>query len=485
MLLLPLLLFTVLSGEAAASCSLLRPTQAGDGQPQIGLIFVPGAQIAGAAYLPLLQQIQAAFPGHLWAAATTEWLGEMPNPIQIGSQLNTCLVLAQEAGLSTEHVFFAGHSLGGIVLESYIASHAELAQGIVLLGTWLPDLLRADNEFPVPVLTAIGELDGGGISYLRREWEETKALTEVQRLFTKTILVPQVNHGQVASGTMPESVVDNDIDGELTEEEAHRNYAVRVADWLVLNSGLLLPEDDLSAALARFAGYEAETVHFLQPFFAMLELEQLEEGSTSPFLIKTQLALMDVAVSDNLEVVDRIVNNLPVFQASQPFIQNDPQTGMVTVTTYSHLLYDLDILDFNNHLSASTVMAKMKSADSIYAALGLEPTGYLRPCYALNQMSLELAMAAASPTALNRMLARGRNLTLGEDQVMGWGGLAWEYGSLEWTTLPDGTIQLTSARLTSDVDFPLFPGLHYCHLISPYRALEWIYIESIRHVMHF
>ena len=57
---------------------------------------------------------------------------------------------------------------------------------------WRFACCRADNEFPVPVLTAIGELDGGGISYLRREWEETEALTEVQRLFTKTILVPQV-----------------------------------------------------------------------------------------------------------------------------------------------------------------------------------------------------------------------------------------------------------------------------------------------------
>jgi hypothetical protein len=42
------------------------------------------------------------------------------------------------------------------------------------------------------VLTAIGELDGGGISYLRREWEETEALPEDKRLLTKTILVPQV-----------------------------------------------------------------------------------------------------------------------------------------------------------------------------------------------------------------------------------------------------------------------------------------------------
>ena len=30
--------------------------------------------------------------------------------------------------MSTERVFFGGHSLGGIVLESYISGHAELAQ---------------------------------------------------------------------------------------------------------------------------------------------------------------------------------------------------------------------------------------------------------------------------------------------------------------------------------------------------------------------
>ena len=36
-----------------------------------------------------------------------------------------------------------------------------------------------------------------------------------------------MNHGQVASGEVPESVVDNDIDAELSEEDAHANYAIR------------------------------------------------------------------------------------------------------------------------------------------------------------------------------------------------------------------------------------------------------------------
>ena len=59
---------------------------------------------------------------------------------------------------------------------------------------------RADKEYPVPVLTAIGELDGGGLSYLRREWEETAALPQDKRLLTKTILVPQVSESSLEAG---------------------------------------------------------------------------------------------------------------------------------------------------------------------------------------------------------------------------------------------------------------------------------------------
>ena len=51
--------------------------------------------------------------------------------------------------------------------------------------------------FPTPFMQMIGSLDGGGISYARREYEETEALPEETKLTSFTIVVEDVNHAQV------------------------------------------------------------------------------------------------------------------------------------------------------------------------------------------------------------------------------------------------------------------------------------------------
>ena len=50
-----------------------------------------------------------------------------------------------------------------------VQDHAEKAAGIILIGSYLPDLFGdQSNAFPVPVLTVVGELDGMTISYVYR-----------------------------------------------------------------------------------------------------------------------------------------------------------------------------------------------------------------------------------------------------------------------------------------------------------------------------
>ena len=50
----------------------------------------------------------------------------MPNPLEVGGQLQGCKDMAAQFGLDTTNVFYAGHSLGGIVLENYVSGNLEM-----------------------------------------------------------------------------------------------------------------------------------------------------------------------------------------------------------------------------------------------------------------------------------------------------------------------------------------------------------------------
>ena len=99
----------------------------------------------------------------------------------------------------------------------------------------------------------------------------------------------QVNHAQVASGEVDQGVIDNDIDPELPEEEAHALYGARVADWLALAAlqlGVLSAEQAQGAEL-RFSAYTQDTATFLQPFVLAHQSEQ--RGDTSPYVEDVQV----------------------------------------------------------------------------------------------------------------------------------------------------------------------------------------------------
>ena len=62
------------------------------------------------------------------------------------------------------------------MLETWAKDNADLSTGIILYGSYLPNGFGGNgdtNVFPVPVLTAMGSLDGGALSYVTREARES------------------------------------------------------------------------------------------------------------------------------------------------------------------------------------------------------------------------------------------------------------------------------------------------------------------------
>ena len=104
----------------AASCT-LSPALASATGAEVGLIMIPGANIPGERYLALATKIQEelADKASVWVGITKSWLGNFPNPLEISGALSDCLSQAAAEGLGGP-VYMAGHSLGGIMLETYI-----------------------------------------------------------------------------------------------------------------------------------------------------------------------------------------------------------------------------------------------------------------------------------------------------------------------------------------------------------------------------
>ena len=54
---------------------------------------------------------------------------------------------------------------------------------------------------------------------------------------------------------------------------------------------------------------------------------------------------------DDIAIIDSILTNPLTFQSYSPSAEQ-MENGTTFIHTFSHMTYDLDPLDFNNHLSA-------------------------------------------------------------------------------------------------------------------------------------
>ena len=161
----------------------------------------------------------------------------------------------------------------------------------------------------------MGTLDGAGISYLVRESDEMSYLEDSDPANNggryPTFAIDKVNHAQVSSGKitnifqdhvlkksalkdvlklffsflgpMPDIVTNQDIDPEVSNEEAFTRYATPAVAFMVTQK-----QDFFDGAVIYYFILEIEeaqtfTDNFLAPFRQMMALED-ENGSRTPWI---------------------------------------------------------------------------------------------------------------------------------------------------------------------------------------------------------
>ena len=223
------------------------------------------------------------------------------------------------------------------------------------------------------------------------------------------------------------------------------------------------------------------TDQFLLPFEELRLLEQSEDQKESPWINQAQQIISGASDNDlaNLQVTNQLVGFTEI-GGVKPSIVSESCTAQVV--TYGYNSYPLDPLDFGGLISADVIKAKFKLEDIVQEAL-CEEVSSRRQCADVNAKALELALDVAAPEAKERYLTKGRQLVFGDDYVSPWGP-GWEFDfGLSYTTINASMTEIVATSLISEPDFIISSaaGMHYCDLLSPYRALEWIYISGVQH----
>jgi len=347
--------------------------------------------------------------------------------------------------------------------------------GVILFGSYLTDFLFGDdNNYAVPALTVIGSIDGLALSYAYREWRESHD-ANVPEMYP-VYIAENVNHAQVGSGDVPSFVKDRDISAVMDDDSAHLIYSDIVSTFLILQNQDMFDGTLVETAQAHHLELVQYTESFLGPFNQAYAMEAIMGDNN--WMIRGQEIMAQLTESDGMKVDNSIVP-FDELGETKPSVEITGDCAG-TVKTYSTPEYDWDAFDAGVLTSASVIKAKFKLEDVVRENLCV-PVLERRQCKYVNVAAYELAIEMASEDALARFESVGTQLFFLDDSVSPWGP-GWEYsGGLHYNNVNQTHTSLYSTSLISEPDFIIASaaGMHYCDLLSPYRALEWIYIQSV------
>jgi len=468
-----------------------------DNLRRVGVVMNPGGFVKADLYTQSMQKWQAEAQKKgisLYVTLLSYWFN-LPIPIRTKANINDAIKQMQGVGLPKDApVYFTGHSMGGgaplpVVQELFeegVVSGAIL-QAAFITRSFLPPQTEK-LAFTAPTLSVAAELNYGSARVSRF----AEAVYHQPEATHPVVLIEGMNHGQYFTGGSFE-----DLKPEITHEEAQQKQAVLVMDWLAKELGLG------SGTLVKSEVAKART--FLQPFITAGELEGsrsfnnpnqvgtpnwecprgvCEAGSAWISECQKYIAGKDVMAAGT-EIKNNFADLFPFAggdrEGRKPFIQGNTVQAYVMASNKDGDLGDRDGKDHAEDalpFTTGELLGKFISRQNAGKALmgrNLARDGDL--CAELNTQAYEYALRNAGEKTRQRFEAHGVPLAFDATKYE-FAGPLWVYGKMTWTE-KNGKMYLKSRGLLTDLGDSAIDGNHYCKLLSPARALEWIYVDGL------
>lgn len=498
--------------------------------PAIGFIMTQGAYITTPAYIPLVQAVQAASGFTIYGSIPAYPL-DAPEPLVIKAGLDRAAKTLHANGLPEDApIIYAGHSLGGAILQDFISANPANITAQVLMGAAISRSNRPKGgmlAYPVPTLTLDGTLDG-----LFRVTRQAEAFYHTEGVTSQPVVVYEgVSHMQFASGAPPALVLASDLQPSVSYSTAHTMMGRSIANFIavVLDATVSPTAAEGKAELAKEV---AATNATLAPLIASALLEGnpnyktpcnsdllcpgcpvyprfpegLQNGTNpagcfcgTPWVEEVAQRAMAPSLQDEVQWVteDAIhsmsdINPFHLPHVWSPNCTLGQEGCIINVTTVSNPVYNgfssFDTGFFNQ--SAQEIRAKMISRQRLLQAAGHTNVNYnetdldANNCADINELAWEYALKHAGADALQRFQEYGNPMQMGPDDVLSlpplWIGTPLAFSQAN-STAP---LKVVSASSPTATNYPILPslvaGYHYCKLLSPARAMEWLYIDSLR-----
>lgn len=474
------------------------------GRKEAALILVQAPEVKPTQYIPLAQSLQNSSNYSLWIGIP-EYTFDVALSFEIEKGLDRILSSMKSKGMNSSTVFFAAHSSisSGPVLQDYLMKNQELASGLILMGGFLQRNKR-DAPYPIHTLMISGELDGVcRVTRMMEEYYHQIYLHQKDVVVKYPIVtVRGMTHFQFASGEVPNQIKELDFKPEISYDEAHKTVAGIISAFIAVTLG------DNSSIIA-LSNAVKSTGDYFQPLIDAYRMEgnyyfqppcndnppsaACQAGSSWTVKAMTIMAELAVGHINDTDEFHPAAQVIPTYHHPKIFSKcskPDPSC-VVQLSSVSENIYKNDKVDYGLvPNSASENRAKLKSRQSVLLAAGYSNVDFNASdagsrCKTINQLAYDWAVNHTDPSTRSRFVEFGVPMVMGEDKGCLENGGLWIYLPMHYNTTKNSTggeiLIVQSIQLKTNVTYPIdiFAGMHFCKLLTPARAMEWIYVDSL------